>query len=120
MAKTSPTQRSLKLLRDLGFTCQIVEHWNAFARRRIDLFGIIDIVAIKSGSTGVLGVQTTTSDNLSARVHKAEAEETMKIWLNCGNRLLIHGWDKSRLVAREMILEDGKLVVVKVNDNEQD
>ena len=41
MTTTSPTQRTLKYLRDKGYTAQVVEHWNAFAKRRIDLFGVI-------------------------------------------------------------------------------
>ena len=47
---TSPTQLSLKKLREEGYiTIQVVEYWNSFARRRIDLFGFIDILAIKNG-----------------------------------------------------------------------
>ena len=28
----SPTKRSLKKLREEGYLCQVVEHWNPFAR----------------------------------------------------------------------------------------
>src|SRR5271167_4627948 len=46
MAKISPTQRSLKLLRERGWTCQVVERWNQWAKVRQDLFGCLDILAI--------------------------------------------------------------------------
>ena len=65
---TSPTQLSIKYLKDQGYTVAIVEHWNAFARIRQDLFGFIDIIALKGNET--LAVQTTTATNMSARVKK--------------------------------------------------
>jgi len=37
----SPTQRTLKKLRDEVYLAQVVEKWNAFAKIRQDLFGII-------------------------------------------------------------------------------
>ena len=44
----SPTQRTLKRLREKEEypLVTIVERWNAFAKIRQDLFGIIDILAI--------------------------------------------------------------------------
>ena len=42
--KTSPMQRSLKHLRDAGWTCAIVEHWNLHAKIRQDLFGFGELV----------------------------------------------------------------------------
>ena len=52
----SPTQRTLKRLRDSGDypLVTIVERWNAFAKIRQDLFGIIDLLAIDSdGNTTI-------------------------------------------------------------------
>ena len=43
---TSPTQLSLKKLREEGYTVAVVEHWNSFARIRQDLFGFIDLLAL--------------------------------------------------------------------------
>ena len=42
MSKITPTQRTLKHMRERGYTCQVVEHWNPFARIRQDLYGFID------------------------------------------------------------------------------
>lgn len=94
-----PTQRSLDHLRKLGYTCYVVEHYNAFAKVRRDLFGFIDIVAIHPEKRGVLGVQTTTGSNLAARETKAEALPTYQLWLDCGNAIEFHGWRK--LVAKD-------------------
>lgn len=92
--KISPTQRSLKFLREAGYTVAIVEHWNPHARIRQDLFGIIDIVAIHPKIFGVLGVQTTSLANISARVKKAQLNEKLLIWYKSGNSFQVHGWGK--------------------------
>lgn len=88
----TPSQRSLKLLKDQGYLAQVVERYNMYARVRIDLFGIIDIVAIHPNKKGVLGIQTTSASNFSARLHKAEIIMALKIWLKAGNEFVIHGW----------------------------
>lgn len=91
-----PTQRSLNLLREQGYTVYIVEHYNAYAKVRRDLFGFIDVAAIHPNKRGVLGVQTTTGSNLAARIAKAEALPAYKIWLKAGNAVEFHGWRKIR------------------------
>lgn len=90
----SPTARSLDWLRKNGYTAQVVEKWNAFAKIRIDLFGIIDIVAIKDGEPGVLGIQSTSADNISSRLEKCLASPVLQLWRKTGNRMRIHGWGK--------------------------
>ena len=87
---TSPTQLSLKLLRDQGYTVAIVEHWNAFARIRQDLFGFIDILALKGKE--VLAVQTTTATNMSARVIKIGNSEYAGVVREAGWTIHVHGW----------------------------
>ena len=89
----SPTQRSLKLLRDEGYTAEVTERWNQWARVRQDLFGVIDIVAVKAGCP-VLGVQTTSASNVSARIKKAKASPKLAVWLSAPARFVIHGWKK--------------------------
>jgi len=96
---TSPTQRSLKLLRDLGYTAQVVERWNQHARVRQDLFGVIDIVAVKAldgDTTNIIGVQTTSKSNLSARVNKIKESEEAAMWSAAGGLILVHGWAKNK------------------------
>jgi hypothetical protein len=89
----SPTARSLKYLRAQGFRAQVVERWVPRARRRIDLFGCIDIVCLDD-AIGVLGVQTTTAANVAARLTKiaTECREDARAWLEACNALHVHGW----------------------------
>ena len=96
-AAKSPMELSLKLLGELGYTRQKVEHWNPFAGRRQDLFGVIDIVAVKSGEVGVLGVQCTTASNVSEHIRKVVESREANEWLRAGNKLAIHGWDKKKV-----------------------
>lgn len=89
----TPTQRSLAALKADGYLCAIVERWNPHARIRQDLFGVIDILAIREGET--LAVQTTSASNMAARVTKiAESEATPHI-RNAGWRIEVHGWRKN-------------------------
>ena len=71
-----------------------MERWNAFAHVRVDLFGCIDIVAIRDGITGSTGIQTTSAANMQARRDKIKASKEMKLWVLCGNRIELHGWGK--------------------------
>jgi hypothetical protein len=105
---TSPSQRSLKHVRTNGYTAQVVERWNAFARVRQDLFGFIDIVAIKPGA--ILGVQATSYSNISARVKKILSNESTRTWLLSGGIIEVHGWRKVKnryeVKIRPVTLED--------------
>jgi hypothetical protein len=90
----SPTQRSLAKLRNEGYRVAVVERWNPHARIRQDLFGVVDVLAIKDGET--LAVQATSGSNVSSRVRKiAEAEATADIRA-AGWRFEVHGWRKLR------------------------
>lgn len=93
---TSPTARSLAMLRKAGYTANVVEKWIPQTKRRLDLFGGIDIVAIRAGDAGALGVQSTSGDNVSHRLKKMRGIAALKLWLDCGNRLVIHGWSRKR------------------------
>lgn len=88
---TSPTQLSLKSLRASGYTCWIVEYWNSFTRKRVDLFGMFDIIAVRDGET--LAVQTTTT-GVSSRVKKIGASEYLDAVRSAGWTIEVHGWTK--------------------------
>lgn len=89
----SPTQRSLKLLRDEGRFCEITEHWNPYAKIRKDMFGFVDVIAISENDT--LAVQTTSGSNVSARLSKIAACPGALIWLqSTSRRIEVHGWRK--------------------------
>ena len=70
----------------------ITEKWIPQARRRIDLFGIIDVLAIRDDE--ILGVQATTGPNAAARVTKALAEPRLERWLLAGGHFEVWGWRK--------------------------
>ena len=91
MAGKSPTQNSLSALRALGYTCWVCEYWNSFTRKRVDMFGMFDIIAIRENET--LAVQTTTS-GVAARVKKITDSEYLDAVRKAGWRIEVHGWAK--------------------------
>ncbi len=99
---SSPTQRSKKLLEDQGYLVAVVEKWNAHAKIRQDLFGFVDLIAIREGET--LGVQTTSYSNVSARISKIAEHENVGRVRKAGRRIVVHGWHKvkNRWVVREV------------------
>jgi hypothetical protein len=111
----SPTQRSLRRLRAAGYTAAVVERWNPGARVRVDLFGFIDIVAIYAGKTGVVGVQSTTTDNQSKRLAKIASEPVAtkaRAWLLCGNTIIVEGWSKKGPRGKRKLWESSRTSVV--------
>lgn len=91
----SPTERTLKALRDDGWTAAVVEKWNPHARVRNDLFGFIDVLALRGGE--VLAVQATSRDNVSARINKIASEELdalVREVRDAGWRIEVWGWGK--------------------------
>jgi hypothetical protein len=91
VAMSSPMQQSLKMLREAGWTAEVVEHWHAFAKIRQDLCGCIDILAMKPGG-GFVGCQVTNRGEIRAHIRKILAEPRALIFLKSGGRILLHGW----------------------------
>lgn len=89
---SSPTQRTLAKLRKEGWTVAVVEHWNPHARIRQDLFGVVDILALKDGET--LAVQATSRGNISSRVKKIAEHENTPAIREAGWRFEVWGWGK--------------------------
>ena len=89
---SSPTQLSLKKLRDEGWLAEVVEKWVPGANIRKDLWGWTDIVAIKDGET--LAVQTTSYSNMSARAKKIAESDTVAEVRKAGWSIQIWGWRK--------------------------
>jgi hypothetical protein len=100
---TSPTQLSLKKLREDGWLAEVVERWIPGANIRKDLWGWVDIVALKDGET--LAVQTTSYSNMSARAKKIAESETVSEVRKANWSIQVHGWHK----------KDSRWVV-KIND----
>jgi len=88
----TPTQRTLAYLREEGYLCAIVEKWNPHVKIRQDLFGFIDILAIKKGET--LAVQCT-STGVAARVKKIQESEYLARVREAGWKIYVIGWSKN-------------------------
>ena len=99
----TPTERSLKYLREQGYLCAIVEKWNPHARIRQDLWGWCDILAIKKDE--VLAVQVT-STGVAARIKKIQESETVGRVREANIRIEVHGWSKNSKGKIKMRIED--------------
>lgn len=89
----SPTQRSLKHLRDAGYLAEVVERWVPGANIRKDLFGFVDLLAI--GPAGeVIAVQATSGSNVASRVAKISEAATVDAVRKAGWSIHVHGWRK--------------------------
>lgn len=79
---SSPTKLTLDRLRKQGWTPATVEKWNHVTKIRQDLFGFIDVLAVKGRMT--LAIQATSSSNHAARRTKIKAntkfESIAKAW----------------------------------------
>ena len=96
-----PTQRCIAELKKLNATYQVVERWNSWAKKRIDLFGCIDILAIIpcdacESMTGrkLVGIQACAGGDHAKRRAKAMAEPKLGEWLLVGNEFEIWSWAK--------------------------
>lgn len=99
----TPTQRTLKYYRGLGYKIGSVERYVSYApkdpRRRFrpgqkfDLFGIIDMIAIRKNE--IIGVQSTGSA-FSSHMKKMTVENRQASldWIDSGGKLVLIGWRK--------------------------
>ncbi|MHC4076606.1 MAG: hypothetical protein ACYSRZ_09395 [Planctomycetota bacterium] len=94
----SPTQRTIRGLRDQGRRCWIVEKFNAYVGphgKRFDMFGIIDVVALDP-ERGVVGVQSC-GNSFAAHYRKITIEHYQDAldWLQTpGTVLELWAWRK--------------------------
>lgn len=88
----SPTQRALKELREQGYRAHVVEKWNAFAKRRIDLFDCIDVIGIRPGE--IIGIQATGGSGGNRAAREAKCIEKGQDWLKAGGKLEVWAWRK--------------------------
>lgn len=88
----SPTQLTLRKLREDGYTAQVVEVWNPHARIRSDLFGVVDVLALRGTET--LAIQATSAANVSSRVHKIADASTIGAIREAGWSFRVWGWAK--------------------------
>jgi hypothetical protein len=122
--KTKPTQRSLKHLRENGWTVHIVEKYlpprgGMKFGVRIDVYGFGDILACRGEMKVIDGdpipgrialIQTTTGHggNFAAHRDKILAIPEFYEWKKSGGKVFLHGWrfggargEKKRWILRE-------------------
>ena len=103
----SPTQRTLKYMRDRGCMCGVVERFNPYGGAivkgkrvgiRIDLFNIIDIICLDH-SRGVLGIQACGQSHAAHyRKLTEEKREESIFWLKTPRTsLFIYAWRKVKV-----------------------
>ena len=98
---TSPTQLSLRHLRNEGWLVDVCERWvpnpgHPGGGKRRDLFGLVDLVAIREEVT--MGVQTTDHTSVSAHLTKmtdADHRRALIELIGAGWLVAIHGWRMS-------------------------
>lgn len=88
----SPTQLTLRKLREDGYQAQVVEVWNSHARIRQDLFGFVDVLAVRGAET--LAIQATSAPNVSSRVRKIADSPLIGPVREAGWTVRVWGWGK--------------------------
>jgi hypothetical protein len=126
----SATERSLKECKRRGFVAGVVERWIPVAGnwkqgKRVDLFGIIDVVAV-SEVAGIIGLQSTTAGGHTAHIRALKLEpkaSSLKLWLQSGGRFMVWSWgkrpsqkkdgsrgvDRWKLRQQEAVLQEGEV-----------
>ncbi len=121
MGRMSPTQRTIRELRNNGRKCAIVEKWNPHVGPhgiRQDLFGIIDVIALDP-ERGVVGIQCCGSgfSQHYRKLTEEMAQETLD-WLSTpGTSLELWGWRKVKLKrgGKAMVWRP-RIVEIKIED----
>ena len=88
----SPTARTIKKLREEGWTPDVVERWIPGANIRRDLYGFIDVLAIKDTETKA--IQCTSKGNMASRIRKIEDSDTVDAVRKAGWSIEVWGWFK--------------------------
>lgn len=94
----SPTQRARAFCKANGWTSQIVERFNVYAKVRVDLFGVIDLLVLDGNGGGPLAVQVCAGGDHAKRRTKALAEPRLGEWLASPARFEI--WSFAKRGAR--------------------
>ncbi len=114
MSKKTPTQAVKKFLIEQGYEVGIVEHWNAFAKIRQDLFHFVDLIAVHPISGKILYAQVTSASNMAARVAKIKSITTgvPQVLANFNSsmtRLLVMGYKKkTKTKPADILITDMK------------
>jgi len=101
MKGISPTQRTLKALKEQGRLCAIAEKWNPFGGPfgvRKDLFGFIDVIVLdpQRGIGAIQSTGTAFKQHLD-KLLNSDCTEAVIEWLRSGGFVELWGWRKVKL-----------------------
>lgn len=106
----SHTSRTKEHYRKQGYIVTHCELVSAYSGNRSDLFGFLDLLAIRPGET--LGIQeckpSVVNDHkrkfASTDIHTASGRsiaDSVRMWLAAGNRLVVISWEEKKGMGRQ-------------------
>lgn len=101
---STPTSRTLRLLRRSGLIADVVERWVGGGRFRVrrDLLGGVDVIAF--GPHETLLIQATTRDNVRARLKKLrELPQLVAVDGRANRRVEVWGWARRGKAGRRKL-----------------
>lgn len=90
MPSKSPTERTLAWLRKDGYLAEVVEHRVPHVNVSRDLFGFVDILALKGNVT--IAIQATSASNVAPRCRKVMASPHLAAVRMAGWNVWVLGW----------------------------
>src|SRR5262247_2646167 len=87
----SPTEHTLRYLKDMRVEARVVERWNPWAKKRQDLWGA-DIIS--RWGMKLLVIQSTSGAHHADHVLKACGNPEVLNWLLCDVGFQIWSWSK--------------------------
>ena len=100
----TPKQRTDRYYQAIGYDVDNVERYNHHCKRKFDLFGIIDRIAISEHD--IIGLQVCKAD-FQAHDMKILNSEYGPKWCRGGRRLILIGW------TLQKVKRGGKAMVYK-------
>jgi hypothetical protein len=109
-------QRSKQWLEEKGWHVWVTEYWNSWAHVRVDLFNLIDFVAVRHDAKGVWGINACEDNGavqghvdryLNGYEHPKKGHigpnPHLPVWLAAGNRFSLFGWGKRGAVGKRKL-----------------
>jgi hypothetical protein len=125
---TLSLSRSKQLLEEQGFKVGIVEHWHAYAHKRMDLYGLADLVAVRGDRSGTTYVQCCGED-VSSHIEKMLANTVLPDILKAGNPVFLWAWRKRGergkrkmwdMKEYEFLIKDGAVIAQETNHDQSE
>jgi len=86
-------RKTIILYESKGYMVERTERYDAALRRRFDLFGCVDALALGHGET--VALQATSWENLPARKKKMQQSKALSRAIECGWTAVVVGWRKN-------------------------